>query len=185
MVFRWLVTYFWGPDPPDPSPSPSPFTIYDEIDQQEYVFHSRRPRARENYIGSYVYLDPTIVLGSVVSPTTFFHYPSADLHEYLVGYDILPFPEQAVHIVQIIDPYEPGFDSNLGDVYFYSIPIVVKTHWIRLVQRTWKRVFRERMRVLQIRKSLASWIEIERTGLYPEGARTLPGIHGMLVSRFQ
>ena len=61
-----------------------------------------------------------------------------------------------------------------------NIVVVLKTFWIRLVQRTWKRVYRERRRVVQLRCSRQCQRHVELTGRYIEGAQYLPGLCGML-----
>lgn len=152
--------------------------IYEDIDHLDYTFQSREPVPNTYYIGSYVYLPESIVWGSVVSRDVFFRYTHDVLHHYLVGYHISPSPEQAVHIVQFIG--ENSVDTTLGQVYFYNLPIVIKTYWIRIIQRTWARVYREKMRVLQIRKSLKSIRMFEETGQYPAGAKHMPSLRGML-----
>jgi hypothetical protein len=164
--------------------SPMPIisdTIYEEIDNFDYTFQSREPIVNAYYIGSYLYLPRRIVLGSVVSRDAFFRYTHEELYHYLVGYHISPSPEQAVHIVQFTGRTDIDYaDITLGQVYFYNLTIVVKTYWIRIVQRTWARVYREKMCVVQIRKSLKAIRAFEVTGQYPEGARYMPSIYGML-----
>lgn len=154
-----------------------PNLSFEEIDQFDYSFQMQSPVTHTYYIGSYVYLDGQWLLGSAVSPRAFYRYDEPVLHHYLVGYHVSPIPEQSIHVLQLLEPHP---DSTLGTVYFYHLPVVIKTYWIRIVQRTWARVFRERNRVLQIRKSLASLAYFERTGQYPEGAKHMPSLRGML-----
>jgi hypothetical protein len=155
-----------------------PDTIYEEIDSVDYTFQTREPVQNTYYIGSYVYLPGRIVLGSVISADAFFRYTHIELHHYLVGFHLSPNPEQAIHVLLLTG--EPGESVSLGQVYFYNLPIIVKTYWVRLVQRTWARVYREKMRVIEIRKSIQARRVFEETGKYPAGARSIPGIRGML-----
>lgn len=53
---------------------------------------------------------------------------------------------------------------------------VIKTHWLRLVQRTWKRVYRERMRIL---KSV-NYLKQRELGIRP----FVPGLRGLLCQRY-
>ena len=62
------------------------------------------------------------------------------------------------------------------------VVVVLKTFWIRLVQRTWKRVYRERRRVVQLRCSRQCQRHVELTGRYIEGAHYLPELRGMLFT---
>ena len=57
---------------------------------------------------------------------------------------------------------------------------IKKTIWIKLIQRKWKRVFKERQRVLKSRIQYASLKEREITGLWPKSCRFYPGIHGLM-----
>jgi hypothetical protein len=60
---------------------------------------------------------------------------------------------------------------------------VIKTTWIRLIQRTWKRVYKERMRAIALRCSLACQRRMELRGRCIDGAQYIPGLRGMLVIR--
>jgi hypothetical protein len=157
--------------------SPIQDTLFEEIDEFDYSFQMALPVSHMYYIGSYVYFGGEWIMGSAISPPAFYEYSEPALHHYLVGYHVSPMPEQTIHVLQILEPHP---DAILGTAYFYHLPVVIKTYWIRIVQRTWARVYRERMRVLQMRKSLDSLAYFERTGKYPEGYRNLPGLIGML-----
>jgi hypothetical protein len=82
--------------------------------------------------------------------------------------------------LQLTGYVNPDEDAYLGQVYFYNLSIVVKTYWIRIVQRTWARVYREKKRIIQKRKSLHSRRVFEETGQYPVGIRNMPSLHGMM-----
>lgn len=57
---------------------------------------------------------------------------------------------------------------------------ILKTYWIRIVQRTWKRVFQERKRILSMRchPHALHYREIHRS--WPAHCRRLPSIKGMI-----
>ena len=57
---------------------------------------------------------------------------------------------------------------------------IIKTIWIRLIQRTWKRVYKEREQIIQKRATYASIKEREITGYWPKCLRVLPKINGMM-----
>ena len=59
---------------------------------------------------------------------------------------------------------------------------VLKTIWIKLIQRKWKKVYAERKRVLGERCSLRAIRCREVRGNWPTTCRYLPGLKGMLVS---
>lgn len=49
-----------------------------------------------------------------------------------------------------------------------------KTHLIKMMQRRWRKVYNERQRILNGRRTLASLRERERTGCWPKGLRHWP-----------
>ena len=57
---------------------------------------------------------------------------------------------------------------------------ILKTFWIRIIQRTWKRVFQERYNVLMMRMNIQSLHMWQQTGKWPLYCRNLPGLRGML-----
>jgi hypothetical protein len=66
-----------------------------------------------------------------------------------------------------------------------ELPMVISTHWIRMIQRTWKRIYAERMRRLRLRGSLIAQRRFEITGKYGIGIDGFgDGIRGMLRPLF-
>ena len=57
---------------------------------------------------------------------------------------------------------------------------ILKTFWLRIVQRTWKRVFRERCNILNIRKTMYALYFRQIHGSWPANCARLPELKGML-----
>ena len=57
---------------------------------------------------------------------------------------------------------------------------VIKTFWIKIVQRSWKRVFKERVRIMTLRKSIRSLMYWQMSGRWPENCAYMPGLHSMI-----
>ena len=57
---------------------------------------------------------------------------------------------------------------------------IIKTIWLRLIQRTWKRIYNEREQIIQKRATYASIKEREITGYWPKCLRVLPRMNGMM-----
>uniref|UniRef100_A0A6C0AZH8 Uncharacterized protein n=1 Tax=viral metagenome TaxID=1070528 RepID=A0A6C0AZH8_9ZZZZ len=57
---------------------------------------------------------------------------------------------------------------------------IIKTFWLRLIQRAWKRVFQERKRVFKRRMLPASLRHREIHGSWPKDCYHFPQLHGML-----
>jgi hypothetical protein len=58
---------------------------------------------------------------------------------------------------------------------------VLKTHWLRLVQRRWKKIMSERDQITKARAKPSSLSVREATGQWPAGLRRMPGVRGMLA----
>jgi len=61
-----------------------------------------------------------------------------------------------------------------------EIMCVKKTIWIKLIQRTWKNIYKKRQQVLKRRYSIHSLKHKEINGNWPPHCANLPNIHGML-----
>jgi hypothetical protein len=57
---------------------------------------------------------------------------------------------------------------------------ILKTVWIRIIQRKWKQIFKERKRILQNRKCPESLHVREITGKWSAEYQTMPSLRGML-----
>ena len=60
---------------------------------------------------------------------------------------------------------------------------ILKTFWLRLVQRAWKRVFEERKQIYARRMRPDSLRHREISGKWPTSCSKLPGLHGMLFQK--
>jgi hypothetical protein len=58
--------------------------------------------------------------------------------------------------------------------------VIIKTIWIRIIQRKWKAVFANRQKIIKLRCCPSSISTRQLTGKWPEHCRVLPGICGML-----
>ena len=52
-----------------------------------------------------------------------------------------------------------------------------KTHWIKIIQKKWRKIYNERKRIIEGRRSIRAMQERERTGQWPKGLRYLPTIY--------
>ena len=57
---------------------------------------------------------------------------------------------------------------------------ILKTHWLRLIQRTWKNIMNQRKCVIQKRTSLNSLHHREITGRWPSDCQIYPELKGMI-----
>ena len=57
---------------------------------------------------------------------------------------------------------------------------IIKTHWIRLIQRNWRRVYNEQQRVQRIRRDPRQLQHRQITGSWAKDCLHLPTLHGLL-----
>jgi len=57
---------------------------------------------------------------------------------------------------------------------------ILKTFWLRIIQRKWKKVFAERQNIIKQRCYISSLNELEIYGKWPQTCNNLPGLKGML-----
>ena len=57
---------------------------------------------------------------------------------------------------------------------------ILKTFWLRIIQKKWKKVFQERKNIIRQRCNLSNLSIREIRGRWPESCFNLPGLKGML-----
>ena len=107
--------------------------------------------------------------------SSFFRFPMQTAKSYLIE-----MAEEDPDAVILASELEHNIrTSGLYDLP--DTPLLIKTHWIRVIQRVWKRIYAERMRLALLRGSLMAQRRFELTGKYgiPVGDR----LKGMLCRR--
>lgn len=122
------------------------------------------------YIGisKYIYQFNTILLVNSVSPTVFFRYSFNRIYDYLSKYSVIRMQNAKVHIMKL-DILSDGTYS-----------VILKTHWLRLIQRHWKKIFKTRKQIIKKRCSIINILSREIYGRYPNELNSLPDIYGMM-----
>jgi hypothetical protein len=57
---------------------------------------------------------------------------------------------------------------------------ILKTFWLRIIQRKWKKIFAERKQIITLRKQTSSLYYRQIYGKWPELCNYLPSLNGML-----
>ena len=57
---------------------------------------------------------------------------------------------------------------------------IIKTIWIRLIQRTWKKIYKEKKKIIQKRFNIESLNYKQIYGCWPDNCKNMPKINGML-----
>ena len=61
--------------------------------------------------------------------------------------------------------------------------VIIKTMWIKIIQRKWKKIYAERQTIIRRRARIASLYTRELTGRWPESCIYYPTLRGLLVSQ--
>ena len=108
--------------------------MYDEILEQEEEGGETEFIHTQRYVGI-PYYDPKYkihILASTVKPQTFHTNTHDDIVDYLYQHSIMRVDEPKLQIMQL---------NVVNDVF----EVVLKTHWLKLVQRKWKKTYADRM----------------------------------------
>lgn len=146
--------------------------IIDQIYQENYdLLHGEKIDGKY-YIGlpAYNTITKQIVLLNVVSPISFFSYNLKQIINYLTAYSIVMINSpKKIHIMKLyINPVDKTYNA------------ILKTHWLRIIQKKWKKIMNERYEIINKRKRLFSILYFENHGRYPNGLNYFPRLRGML-----
>lgn len=140
------------------------------IYEKEYLFLDSEKINNKYYIGIYTVLDEymnqpqsstpiEIVLGSCISPSTFFEFPIKNIQQYLSAYSIIysdRFSRKNVDILKLCISERDG-----------TYTVIVKTTWLRMFQRKWRKIYAEKKRDMKHRMKLSSMRHFEVYGKWP------------------
>ncbi len=136
----------------------------DQIYKHDYSFLKYKQN-KKYYIGLVALIDSVYLLANSVTPKSLFKYSHDDIVVYLHTYSILYVERPKIDIFQL----------HITDSYY---TVVIKTHWIRLIQRHWKKVYKTRTDTL--RKRALSCNHYPQSVFNKYSNKELPGLHGML-----
>lgn len=155
--------------------------IVDEIAEEEESFLESEKENGRSYLGiPFLYDNDTgnreLLLNVALQSSTFLKYNMYYIDKYVNGFQSYSdkFP---IHIMKL-----DKVTTNISNTEhtFISNRVVLKTIWLKLIQRHWKKVYAERCDVINKRKSLSAQSMYTVTGKYPYGANQLPSLKGMM-----
>ena len=120
------------------------------------------------YLGSCWKQDDKWTMTNSVSARVFFRYSFLDIIHYLWLFSLVRMSSPHLHILQLRISQDGTYN------------VVIKTFWLRIVQRTWKRIYRERQEIWKKRMNIMAMRQREITGKFPAGLRVLPKFSGSL-----
>ena len=148
---------------------------YDENNQIDAIYQADKDHLDADktdgcyYVGIYKHISSSgnFLFVNSVSGSTFTNYSLDNIQEYLHSYSIMLRRCSEVEIMQLYIRKE---------VYY----VVVKTYWLRIIQRVWKRKYQQYVE-RQHKKTLPQNMRYrEIHGKYPNELNYLPKIRGIL-----
>ena len=143
----------------------------DEIYEEDCDFLDADKGDRKYYIGlsGHVKRQNQTILLSSISPKTFMKHDGEEVLQYLVEYSAVDIRNHcttpSIQILQL----------HLDDKQTYNV--VNKTFWLKMVQRSWKRVYAQRQSAINSMKNPLVLLRRQSTGKMDT---RLPSISGMV-----
>lgn len=145
--------------------------MVDRIYFHEEDFLDSEKEDKHYYIGnSLVSQDKLYILyANAVTPTTFFRFDINHVKSYLHDYSIF------------------ATNSNIDIMKLFILDdhthtVVIKTYWLKIIQRHWKKIYSQRKYCISRRRQIKTMMYVERNGMYPYDCHSMPGLQGMLMS---
>lgn len=143
------------------------YTI-DEIYRDEQNFLDSEKQNGHYYIGLYKNMKYQNNLLNAISAKTFYKYSFIHVLKYLYYYSLVRLYQPNVEIMKL-------YILNDGT---YSV--VLKTHWIRLIQRHWRKALLLRKQIMKKQMYVSSLYHREIYGRFPNGLNKLPMLSGLM-----
>ena len=121
----------------------------------------------------YYYPSDSLLLINKISVESFFKFLYEDVLAFLMSYSLFQIRKKQVDIIKLVYSRD-----NSGEITYTC---VVKSHYIRLIQRRWKRIMKERKNIMKWRMNPMYLQERCIYGRWvSDKVNRLPTIHGML-----
>jgi hypothetical protein len=141
-------------------------------DDEEMEFLDSSKENKKYYLGASKLIRPDnyFIMTCVVSNRLFFQNPWWVTQRYMEAMSVIYIHKPMVDIMKL---------EILSDETY---AVVKKTYWLRLMQRHWRNVLKERTAIRLKRGSIVARRHFEIHGRYPYGLNSLPCLSGMLRS---
>ena len=149
---------------------------YDSIHNEDAEHFYTEKEHNNYYIGlCHSYCTPSyihyLLLSTSVSAKTFFNHPYKNVNNYLYYYGLIRVPNHNIQIMQLKINTFNGMES-------YNV--IIKTYWLRLIQRHWKKIYKQRFSIITQRIKPINQQYKSIHGNYPSHISNLPSLYGML-----
>lgn len=118
--------------------------------------------------------DGEYILDNFITPRSYFNYNYETVCNYLTEWSTAHPFYTTPQIMKLVVKH-----IRIGNINTVSYNVIVKTFWIKIIQRKWRNVFRERFsKILTMRLMIS--MNLLSYAQYMQGLSQLPCIRGML-----
>jgi hypothetical protein len=149
--------------------------------------HGKTNDSDPNIDSNYIVLQ-TFCLNHSNNVTTLFKYMKEMSRFYKVYYKRnfhnLSFGHKLIRNYNNIIKHSSYLNIEIGQIYYLKgeeCVCIIKTFWIKIIQRAWKKIYQMRKRIYQLRNRPDSIMYRQITGKWKENCVFLPSIRGMLL----
>lgn len=143
------------------------YNIEEDEEELNYTPEEREEliisQPKKHYIFTYTTsMEGHLLFNNSVTVETFMKYTSPVISSYLIW-------SSAIYTEEVSVSIEIGYLylHTPDDIPYPMTCCILKTFWIRILQRKWRKIFNERKRILQIRKRIDSLRFRELNGKWP------------------
>jgi hypothetical protein len=148
------------------------------ICEDEEIYEYQEKINGQYYLGiyaNYSYLENNpkeLLLANSISVPSFYKYPEKSTMNYLINYSIFGTVSSTMEIMKL---------DIVNDGAYDVCTVILKTYWLRMVQRQWKAICRCRKYITKERKKIQHRHMFEVCGKYPYPLNVMPSIRGMMA----
>jgi len=144
--------------------------IINEIYRKEQLHLDSEKQSGCYYIGLHKHIryDNLLLLLNSISIKSFYKYSYIHVLKYLYYYSIVRLYQPSIEIMKL---------SVLEDGTY---SVVLKTHWLRLIQRHWRKAFNLRKEMMKKQMRVSSILYREIYGRFPSDICVLPRLDGLM-----
>lgn len=135
-------------------------------DDYQHSFEEKQDK--HYYLGSCWKQEDKWIMTNSVSARVFYRHSFQDIIHYLWLFSLVRMSSPHLQILQL----------HISEDGTYNV--IIKTFWLRIVQRTWKRIYRERQEIWKKRRNIIALRHREITGNFPVGLRVMPNLLGII-----
>ena len=136
------------------------------FDEEQYIDIEKTDGSY--YLGSVFQDNNYAVLDLAVSAKTFYNYDIKQIEQYISEYSNNRLTKSIINIIKL---------HILPDLTYSCI---LKTHWLILIQKHWRKTFALLKEILKKRKTMESIKYFELYGKYMDKLQVLPSIRGIM-----